>query len=305
MKKILYMTTLLLSCFLSTMAQGACTNNQTCGDNCCWELTQNGGTSENPTYKLTISGTGDMMGYFYAADIPWYSQANSITGIQISNGITSIGRAAFYNMSSVTNLTISDSVTSIGWGAFQNMRSVTSLTIPNSVTSIEDWAFQDMSGVTSLTIPDGVTSIGKGTFMNMNSLIDLTIPDTVELATGAFNGFNLTNATLHCAGVLAQCQANMAAAGYEDGTYAMVQDSYSKKNNDGTTTVYNADTASTSTYDAGGNLINTIINNANDGSVATYDANGNLIALKGKRIYTIDEVNQVTGKVNRVSIRYK
>jgi len=79
--------------------------------------------------------------------------------------------------------------------------------------------------------------------------------------------------TIHCAGVLAQCQANMAAAGYEVGTYNMVQAPYSKKQ-------------------------------AN-GSRVYYDANGKLIGYQGKRIYTVKEANEVAGKKNTLKIRYK
>ncbi len=42
-----------------------------------------------------------------------------------------------------------------------------------------------------------------------------------------------------------------------------------------------------------------------DGSYALYDKDGNLLGYKGKRIYTIDEANQVAGKTNHVSIRYR
>ena len=258
--------------------------------------------------SITIPNSVTSIGQFA------FNGMTGVTGtVTIPSGVTSIAQNAFNGMTGVTSLTIPNGVTSIGAGAFKGMTGVTSLTIPNSVTSIGASAFADMSGLTDLTIPNSVTSIGVSAFYGMTGLTDLTIPDTATLSRytygknkyDTFTGLDLSGITLHCAGVLAQCQANMEAAGYADGTYTMVQGSYSKKNNDGTTTVYNADTASTSTYDAGGNLINTIINNANDGSIATYDANGNLIALKGKRIYTLDEANAITGTTNRVSIKYK
>ncbi|MBP5615876.1 MAG: hypothetical protein J6X42_04945, partial [Alphaproteobacteria bacterium] len=76
---------------------------------------------------------------------------------------------------------------------------------------------------------------------------------------------------------LAQCQANMAAAGYADGTYNMEQAPYSKKQA--------------------------------DGSRAYYDANGKLTGFTGKRIYTVEEARQAveaagTDTVN-FRIRYK
>jgi len=49
---------------------------------------------------------------------------------------------------------------------------------------------------------------------------------------------------------------------------------------------------------------NTEVKNA-DGSYTIYDKDGNFLGFKGKRIYTIDEVNAVAGKTNTFSIRYR
>ncbi|MBR6327264.1 MAG: hypothetical protein IKR60_00105, partial [Alphaproteobacteria bacterium] len=74
-----------------------------------------------------------------------------------------------------------------------------------------------------------------------------------------------------------QCKANMAAAGYANGTYNMEQAPYSKKQA--------------------------------DGSRAYYDANGKLTGFTGKRIYTVEEARATveaagTDTVN-FRIRYK
>ena len=45
--------------------------------------------------------------------------------------------------------------------------------------------------------------------------------------------------------------------------------------------------------------------NPADGSYTIKDENGNIIGFEGKRIYTIDEANQVAGKTNTFSIRYR
>ncbi|MBR1915267.1 MAG: leucine-rich repeat domain-containing protein [Alphaproteobacteria bacterium] len=285
------------------MAKATCTNNQTCGDNCCWELTQNGGTSENPTYELTISGKGDMDDFFdydnNEVNQPWKDQIDSITSVQVSNGITSIGPQSFRNATNLTSITIPDSVTSIGTSAFFGASSLTSITIPNSVTSIGSAAFRrtsltsinipdsvtsighlafaNITSLTSITIPEGVTSIGYAAFLDATGLTDITIPDTAALEVvdryKVFYKLDLSNVTLHCAGVMEQCKANMLAGGYEDGTYNMEQAPYSKKQA--------------------------------DGSRAYYDANGKLTGFTGKRIYTLDEANKITGSQNRVSITYR
>ena len=43
---------------------------------------------------------------------------------------------------------------------------------------------------------------------------------------------------------------------------------------------------------------------SSDGSAAIY-RDGALKSYKGKRIYTLDEAQKVTGNVNRVSIKYR
>jgi len=223
MSKTFLMTGLMASvAFASNALAGG-----SCGDNCTWDLEDG---------VLSISGIGLMNNYAKAA-APWYDQKDSITSIDISNGITSIGNYSFQDLNAITSLNIPDSVTIIGQGAFLYMTvENATLTIPNSVTSIGAGAFKGMGGVASLTIPNSVTSIGGGTFMNMNGIVDITIPDTTELRIGIyspFEGIDLSQVTFHCAGVLEQCKANMAAAGYANGTYTMVQAPYSKKQADG------------------------------------------------------------------------
>ncbi len=290
MKKTVLISTLMASvAFASNALAGG-----SCGDNCTWDLEDG---------VLTISGTGDMDNFFdydnNKLNQPWKDQIDSITSVQVSNGITSIGPQSFRGATNLTSITIPDSVTSIGTSAFFGATSLTSINIPegvlsigkaafrktsltsinipDSVTSIEHLAFANTTSLTSITIPDSVTSIGYAAFYKATGLTDITIPDTAALE--AFDGYNvfasldLSNVTLHCAGVMEQCKANMLAGGYEDGTYNMVQAPYSKKQA--------------------------------DGSRAYYDANGKLTGFTGKRIYTLDEANKITGSQNRVSITYR
>ena len=78
----------------------------------------------------------------------------------IIDGVTSVGRLAFYGCTSFTSVTIPNSVTEIGSSAFRNCTSLTNITIPNSVTSVDSCAFMGCTSLTSITIPDSVTYIG-------------------------------------------------------------------------------------------------------------------------------------------------
>ena len=111
---------------------------------------------------------------------PWDSQRDKIKTVVIKDGVTSIGKYAFFWCSGLTSITIPNSVTSIGEHAFANCSGLTSITIPNSVTSIGDGAFSSCSGLTSITIPNSVTSIGNGAFLGCSGLTSITIPNSVK-----------------------------------------------------------------------------------------------------------------------------
>ncbi|MDY5949288.1 MAG: leucine-rich repeat protein, partial [Oscillospiraceae bacterium] len=113
------------------------------------------------------------------SNVPWYSKSSKIKSATIGNGVTSIGRYAFYSCIGLTSVTIPDSITSIGNSAFYGCTGLTSVTIPDGVTSIGEDAFFYCTGLTSVTIPDSVTSIGERAFFSCEGLTSVTIPDGV------------------------------------------------------------------------------------------------------------------------------
>ena len=70
----------------------------------------------------------------------------------IPDGVTTIGKYAFYRCDGLTSVTIPNSVTTIGKRAFRSCTGLTSVTIPNSVTTIGEEAFNYCTGLTILTI---------------------------------------------------------------------------------------------------------------------------------------------------------
>ena len=180
------------------------------GSNVTWTLDSAG--------LLTISGTGEMADYEYNST-PWYDYKykSEIKDAVITDGVTSIGDAAFYYCKGPISVTIPDSVTSIGDNAFAYCKGLTNVTIPDGVTSIGEYAFLGCDNiekvhianiaawcgmvfgnyasnplkyaknlyvndvlVTNLTIPSSVTSIGCYAFYNCTSLTGVTIPDSVK-----------------------------------------------------------------------------------------------------------------------------
>ena len=149
-------------------------------DNLTWTLYADG--------TLNISGTGAIKDY-NSTDNPSPAYKNlNVKKVVIEDGVTSIGKYAFWYCSNLTSITIPDGVTSIGRAAFESCKSLTSITIPDSVTSIGESAFKRCIGLSSVTIPDSVTSIGKYAFYYCKSLTNITIPDSVtSIENSAFN----------------------------------------------------------------------------------------------------------------------
>ena len=146
-----------------------------CGPDLRWHLTDNG--------VLTISGKGKMNDYSYYNRVPYDYRApwdnNIIKLIIIGDGVTTIGKYAFYRCKALTSVTIPNSVTTIGEEAFNICSSLTSVTIPNSVTTISSGAFSSCSALTSVTIPNSVTTIGSSAFQGCSALTSVTIPNSV------------------------------------------------------------------------------------------------------------------------------
>ena len=149
----------------SIVASGNCGDK---GDNVTWTLDANG--------TLTIRGTGKMWDYY---DSPWYDKRFIIKAAVIEQGVTSIGKNAFWGCRSLTSVTIPNSVTSIGRQAFVSCTNLTNITIPNSVTAIETYTFLGCISLTSVTIPSSGTSIGGWAFDDCSSLSSVTIPSSV------------------------------------------------------------------------------------------------------------------------------
>lgn len=156
-----------------------------CGDYATWKI-------ENGT--LIISGTGAMYDY---PDY-WNDYKYEIKSIIIENGITNIGRAAFYNFTNLTSVSLPDSLTSIGITAFSNCTNLTYITIPSNVSNIGWGAFYKCTSLNNITIPKGITSINTETFYGCTALTNITIPDNViEIHSSAFSGCtNLINVSI-------------------------------------------------------------------------------------------------------------
>lgn len=190
--------------YCSTQYNGAAqTFTGTYYSNAIWTLTPN----DADTYKLTISGTGQMgdFGTSWSFGKPWnYALAekestavtesrNKITEIEIAAGITAIGAHAFEGYEKISKIELPDSVTELGEYAFNHCSGVTSVRLSNNLTEIKATALSDLGTTSnmvgsvanpiSITLPDSLLYIrGKAFSLSNGSGLkgDLTIPDNVQ-----------------------------------------------------------------------------------------------------------------------------
>ena len=147
------------------------------GNNVTYVLTQNNDGDANPTYTLTIKGSGNMENYNHNSNYyaPWMWK--TVTQVKFEGNVTSIGNYAFLNCHNLTSITIPDSVVSIGAFAFCNCSNLENVVMPNdsnsSLKSIGADAFYQCKKLKSITIPSSVISIGRCAFdvcFNQNPL---------------------------------------------------------------------------------------------------------------------------------------
>ncbi len=137
----------------------------TCGTNLTWNLDCEG--------LLTINGNG-AMNDFENGQAPWYTYRENITALTLPEGLTTVGRFAFYRCNALTELHIPDGVTLIGDSAFCECAALKVIDISESVTTIGYRAFKGCTSLTSITIPETVADMGcGGTFQMCTSLADV------------------------------------------------------------------------------------------------------------------------------------
>lgn len=138
---------------------------------------------DSSTATLTISGIGEMKNTYIASTVPWKSVKSDVTTVIVEEGVTQIGRVAFYAFSSLTSVSLPNTLTSIkggslNYGAFRECTALESIMLPESLTELDDMAFRGCSALKSITIPDSVTTLGTGVFRECTALT------TVKYGTG-------------------------------------------------------------------------------------------------------------------------
>lgn len=117
-----------------------------CGKNVSWVLGADG--------VLTVSGSGEMYD-FGSRTAPWASYKNSVRSVIIGEGITSVGKCAFYECVNITSVSLPTTLVTIGAHAFYGCGSLDDLTVPASVNAIGAYAFRKCGALTEVTFESG------------------------------------------------------------------------------------------------------------------------------------------------------
>lgn len=131
---------------------------------------------------------------------------SGLTGIELPDGVTDIGYAAFYHCNALQEVTIPASVEHIALGAFEGTPWLNTwlggsdgndflivgdgmllayrgaggnVVIPDGVKSIGAECFQGNTAVSQVMIPEGVTNIGEDAFNGCSMLNNITLPQSL------------------------------------------------------------------------------------------------------------------------------
>ena len=112
---------------------------------------------------LTIYGSGDMPNWENYNYLPWKNETGGIRAIVIGEGVTSVGRGAFYECSGVSSVTLPSTIKNIYAYAFYGCSSLGSVNIPASCELIAGNSFAGCNSLRSAVINNPNCRIVAGT----------------------------------------------------------------------------------------------------------------------------------------------
>ncbi len=151
------------------------------------------GSSSSPSFPSSISSLTIGDGVTMIPNYFLYNQIYTISAIEISENVTSIGEGAFSGCNALTSLRFNAiNCTSCGSSSYPSFpSSITSVTIGDGVTKIPDYFLYNGSEIGSVNLPASLVSIGKHAFKNSTNLTAIEIPEAVtSIGESAFSGCN-------------------------------------------------------------------------------------------------------------------
>lgn len=130
---------------------------------------------------------------------PWCEKIQNITRLIVEDGVTTLGDNILYYSysdsdskfhffhSNLHEVKLPDGLTCIGKSAFYNSPELTEVKIPSTVTKIEQSAFSGCTGLKEIELPPQLEEVGYSSFYGCSGLTEITIPSSVKtIRSGAF-----------------------------------------------------------------------------------------------------------------------
>ncbi len=134
--------------------------------------------------------------------------------VTIPDGITEIGKSAFYYIRGIGRVILPDSVRRIGEEAFYMCEGMKEIEMPSRLDVLGARAFAHCHTLERIVIPEGVTLISENTFYKCEKLTEVHLPRSLErIEPGAFSGAFLLR-TVIFAGTAAEWQRVEGSRGY-------------------------------------------------------------------------------------------
>ena len=132
------------------------------------------GEMQEPVTIMTQDETTGAVTISYSTNaVPWDPFSTQIKAVEISDGITSITRFAFYWLSQLESIIIPDSVTTIGKQSFVHCVKLQSLTFGDDLMSIGEEAFKDCTALKEIYLSDNLANVDKSAFSGCEALTDV------------------------------------------------------------------------------------------------------------------------------------
>jgi hypothetical protein len=122
-----------------------------------------------------------------------------LSSVTLPEGLIEIGAQAFFSCP-LTAITLPESLSALGSRAFSGERNpskITAVTIPAGLTNIDEGAFAECNNLKTVIVSEGITEIPVRMFADCNALTTLTLPSTLtRIRTNAFYKTALTTVTI-------------------------------------------------------------------------------------------------------------
>lgn len=110
-----------------------------------------------------------------------------VASLMIESSVSSIEAACFYGCANFVELTIPEGITSIGRCAFFLCPNLEKVILPSTMQTISEFSFSDCPKLISINIPEGVKTVAASAFKGCKSLEEVSLPSTIiEVEKNAF-----------------------------------------------------------------------------------------------------------------------